>query len=374
MKFSLKNPFLNNAEESESLFFNRKEEIHQIQHALKSGKIAWISGLKGIGKTALAYQSLHAYHGKKATTVFYADVNSVNDHHEFLIQLARQTLGKLDISNIKLTRELSSYFVHLRAVIRFDGLTGASILDFSLDRDYNFEHTLDQIASYIEQLVGDKIIVMDNFQRMAEFSSDAYFIHVVKRFGNSRNLKTMLCSSSSESLNKLLNDNIELINKYTQLVNLNKLEYEAFSAFLAAEFANVKRKFSDEVIDKIVALTRNHTYYTIAFCERLSSNGIKNPDSWYLERLYNELVNQNESVYYTYRQLLTQNQWNLLKAIAREDGAFQVLGSSFIMKYNLGSTSSVQTALAALISKNLIHQEDARWYLSDVFFSHWIKN
>jgi AAA+ ATPase superfamily predicted ATPase len=374
MKFSLKNPFLDNTEESENLFFNRKEEIHKIQHSLKSGKIAWISGLKGIGKTALAYQSLNVYRGKKATTVFYADVNAVSDHHELLIQLARQTLGKLDISNIKLTRELSSYFVHLRAVIRFDGLTGASILDFSLDRDYNFEHTLDQIASYIELLAGDKIIVMDNIQRMAEFSSDAYFIHVLKRFGNSRNLKTMLCSSSSESLNKLLNDNIELINKYTQLVNLNKLEYEAFSAFLAVEFANVKRKFSDEVIDKIVALTRNHTYYTIAFCERLSSNGIKNPDSWYLERLYNELVNQNESVYYTYRQLLTQNQWNLLKAIARENGAFQVLGSSFIMKYNLGSTSSVQTALAALISKNLIHQEDTRWYLSDVFFSHWIKN
>jgi hypothetical protein len=374
MKFSFKNPFLDNSDESESIFFNRKEEIHQIQYSLKSGKIAWISGLKGIGKTALAFQSLHVYRGKKATTVFYADVNSVNDHHEFLIQLASQTLGKLDLSNIKLTREISSYFVHLRAIIRFDGLTGASILDFSLDRDYNFEHTLDQIVSYLEQLSGDKIIVIDNLQRMAEFSSDTYFIHVLKRFGNSRNLKTLLCSSSSESFSSLMNENVDLISKHANVINLNKLEYEAFSAFLSSEFVSIKRKFTDEVVDKILALTRNHTYYTIAFCERLFSNGIKNPDSWYLERLYNELVNQNESVYYTYRELLTQNQWNLLKEIAKENGAFQVLGSSFIMKYNLGSTSSVQTALAALINKNLIHQEDIRWYLSDVFFSHWIKN
>jgi hypothetical protein len=171
-----------------------------------------------------------------------------------------------------------------------------------------------------------------------------------------------------------VNDNVDLTNKYADVIDLNKLEYEAFSAFLSTAFASIKRKFTDEVIDKIVALTRNHTFYTIAFCERLFSNGIKNPDSWYLERLFNELINQNESVYYTYRQLLTQNQWNLLKAIAKENGAYQVLGSSFIMKYNLGSTSSVQTAMAALVGKNLIHQEDARWYLSDVFFSHWIKN
>jgi hypothetical protein len=93
-----------------------------------------------------------------------------------------------------------------------------------------------------------------------------------------------------------------------------------------------------------------------------------------VERMMAEILKENEAVYYAYRNLLTVNQWELLKGIAKDKGARQVLSADFIRKNNLGSTSSVQTALAALFEKELIYVEEGRFYVYDVFLSRWLEN
>jgi hypothetical protein len=49
------------------------------------------------------------------------------------------------------------------------------------------------------------------------------------------------------------------------------------------------------------------------------------------------------------------------------------LGNEFIRKNNLGSTSSVQTALAALIEKEMVIDSEGRFFICDVFLSRWLE-
>ncbi|MCK5774852.1 MAG: ATP-binding protein, partial [Bacteroidales bacterium] len=64
---------------------------------------------------------------------------------------------------------------------------------------------------------------------------------------------------------------------------------------------------------------------------------------------------------------------DLLKAIAKEDNLSQPTSKAFIQKHALPTTSSVQTALAALLKKELVYQEKEYYYVYDVFFSRYLE-
>ena len=84
-------------------------------------------------------------------------------------------------------------------------------------------------------------------------------------------------------------------------------------------------------------------------------------------------MQENKSVYFNYRKLLTSNQWNLLNGIAKEKGAKKVMSGEFIKRYNLGTPSSVQTSLLAMQEKEMVFEEEGRWYVYDVFLSRWLE-
>ena len=72
--------------------------------------------------------------------------------------------------------------------------------------------------------------------------------------------------------------------------------------------------------------------------------------------------------------MITGNQWDLLAAIAKEDSIKEPTSAEFIRNYNLSGASSVSLAIKSLLDKELIHLENENYYVSDIFFSNWLKN
>ena len=64
-----------------------------------------------------------------------------------------------------------------------------------------------------------------------------------------------------------------------------------------------------------------------------------------LDSLMMEILREEEYTYQTYFQLLTFNQIQLLKAIAKEGIVREVNAAAFIKKYDLKAVSSVNTSL-----------------------------
>jgi hypothetical protein len=84
------------------------------------------------------------------------------------------------------------------------------------------------------------------------------------------------------------------------------------------------------------------------------------------------LIDQ-EPFYLGLRNLLTQNQWQLLKAIAKENGAREVTSSAFIRKYELTNASTIKRGIESLLDKEMIYRNDDQYFLQDVFFSRWLE-
>lgn len=135
----------------------------------------------------------------------------------------------------------------------------------------------------------------------------------------------------------------------------------------------------DEKVPKmILELTCTHTYYTQRLCHEICANQIpfireKNV----VETLYG-LIQQNEAVYFQYRNLLTKSQWKTLKAVASEEAVYQPYSQNFIKNYDLGSTSTLKRNLEALVDKAIIYHNlsvDEPYYeVEDKFLMRWLQN
>ncbi|MBX7044190.1 MAG: ATP-binding protein, partial [Ignavibacteria bacterium] len=119
-------------------------------------------------------------------------------------------------------------------------------------------------------------------------------------------------------------------------------------------------------------LCRNHTYYVQYFCNKLFSINFKG-DNFELIKVFEDILIENEPVYYNYQNLLTKIQWKILNAIALENSVKEPTSSKFLTKYQLGSPSSVQRGLAGLIKNELVILYKKELIVNDVFFHNWLK-
>lgn len=369
----IENPFPVIAYHSPEYFCNRQSETEQLLEGIKNGRNTTVTALRRMGKTGLIQHVFQQLKGKKGIRCFYLDLYPTTSQADLVRLLAKSTLGKLDSNQIKLMRELANFFTHLRPVIQYDQMSGAPSVEFTLDANVQAEHSLEQVFAYLEKQPGQIVLAFDEFQQILEYSeknTEALLRTFVQK---AKNIRFIFAGSHNSMMQAMFRNQSRPFYQSTDMLNLVAIEHDVYRKFIIEKFAEGKRKISEAIADRILDWCRHHTYYVQLLCNRLYSKGIRQPDEWYVERLMVELLEENSSVYYNYRKLLTENQWLLMKAIAKENGARQVLGGEFIRKNELGSTSSVQTALAALIDKEMIFDEEGRFYVYDVLLARWLE-
>jgi hypothetical protein len=90
------------------------------------------------------------------------------------------------------------------------------------------------------------------------------------------------------------------------------------------------------------------------------------------------IFKENEAVYFTFRELLTGPQWDLLTAIAKVGKLYNPTAMGFIQKHNLGSAATVKRSLDSLLAKEMIFQENdeiGRYHqVYDLFLSRWLEH
>ena len=91
-----------------------------------------------------------------------------------------------------------------------------------------------------------------------------------------------------------------------------------------------------------------------------------------------KLIAMNENIYLQYRSLLTPQQWNYLKAVAKEGVVTQPMANNFVVKHGIGTPANSQRILQALITKDLILEtttkEHTEYSVYDVFLSRWLES
>ena len=369
----LDNPFVFQGYEGPEYFCDRVKETENLISALKNGRNITLISPRKIGKTGLINHVFYQIKMENKDAIcIYIDIFSTKNLQEFVELLCKTVIEEALEREKSFANKVLDLFKGLRPTISPDLMTGLPTVSVSVVPAQT-EYTLKSVLSHLNGLNKPVYLAIDEFQQITEYPemgteallrSYIQFIHHVNFIfsGSKKHLmEEMFCAPNRPFYQS------------TQLMNLEPLQEDVYYDFASKFFEAKKGSFSQQVFHDIYQRFDGYTWYLQAILNRLYEQGKKvETDKQAVDAILFH-VNALAPHYQMLTSFLTDNQFSLLKAIARAELVEQPLSNEFIKRFELPSTSSVKSALSVLVDKDLVYQTSKGYIIYDRFLGLWLK-
>lgn len=370
------NPFSVSTYPGPAHFCDRETETLNIVEAILNKRNITLFSLRRMGKTGLAEhvgQRLAKQHGFH---FLYSDIYHTYDTESLLTELTR-TATALITNHKKSFDKLIDIFKRFRPLVGFDPITGSPQIELHLVNEAEAFSGLEELFQYLDALDQPICWALDEFQQISTYENEDSLYKLLRKITQRcRNIHFIFSGSHSNMLVSIFKKNNKPFYNSSQLLELKEIDREAYHQFIAKQFKLHKKSIDDEAIAEILLRTNRHTWYVQMLCNRLFQSYEKVGKTEVAKTILT-ICEEQEIVFYRYRQLMAKGQWNLLKAIALETKVEKITASEFIRKHRLGGSASVLKALTKLVKDEFVVQifddEKSFYRLNDVFLMIWIQ-
>ena len=275
----------------------------------------------------------------------------------------------------KIKQKINSFIRSIRPTISYDSFSGAPSFSFNIDSESSREKTIEEIFGFLHERSFDRsiVIAVDEFQQIANYPETNAEALLRTNIQALNNVNFIFSGSDNQLITSMFTEAKRPFYQSTELLHLEEIPQDKYLPFIKNNFKSGSIVAHDDAILEIFRLTRRHTYYTQYLCNKLYGSGIDHINIDTVKKAYSDILKENEIYYSEYRDLITQQQWNLLIALAKEDGISSVNSSDFIRKHDLTNPSTIRRGIKSLRDKKMIYKRNSKYYVYDVFFSNWLK-
>jgi hypothetical protein len=319
--------------------------------------------------------SLVKYHFKnisKNTDCIYSDIFPAMNFNEMTEIIVNSITRQYGVSAKDYLLKITELVKSIGATLSFNQLTGKPELKFGIGHIKSGQKSLEEAFNFLEKGDRQVQIAIDEFQQVRSFTDKNAETYLRTLILNYKKINFIFLGSNRRILESIFSDNSKPFYQSTQFMYLDEINKTEYAEFIVMQFKKGKLKISLAEAEAILYLCRVHTYYVQYLCNRIYSKGL-NCSVGLIYKTLEEVLKENEPVYFNYKNLLTDIQWKLASAIAKEDKVKEPLSIAFIKKYDMNSTSSLKRALDALLKKEIIIYHEEHYVVYDVFFSLWLK-
>lgn len=370
------NPFPTTSYAGKEYFCDRETELSTLRRNLENGINTTLISLRRLGKSALILRLFDELNIEKRTYCIYADIYATQSFKEFTECISQAILQQIPEQK-SIGRRFLDLLKGFHPVITYDSLSGIPEVSFKFAEQKEAEKTLSSIFEFLEAQEKPVFIAIDEFQQVAnypEINTEAILRSYIQRLNN---IQFIFSGSNKHMMTEIFNSAKRPFFSSTQMMPLDAIAEDKYSAFIKEKFNEAGREISDEAITFILTWTRRHTFYTQSVCNNLFISPLKNIQIEDVKMVCSNLLASQKSSYIQYRKLLSPVQWQLLIAIAKEEKVYQPQSGTFLQKYKIGTPANSKRALDALLEKEMIYREDdiyISWYqVYDVFLSRWLQ-
>ena len=156
------------------------------------------------------------------------------------------------------------------------------------------------------------------------------------------------------------------------MMDLQPLDKDVYYAFASRFFEKKRGSLDRDTFMELYDRFEGHTWYIQSVLNRLYDSCLHVRGIKEVNRETVNLVESRSPQYESLAQFLSSNQFNLLKAIAIEGIVKEPTGARFIREHNMASASIVQSALRALVEKEIVYRTPRGYIVYDRFMSIWL--
>jgi uncharacterized protein len=371
----LVNPFPTTGYYGPEYFCDRKIETENLLNDIVNGHSVTLTAIRRMGKTGLLQHVIQQL--PDHWTGIYVDILWADNMNDFLNILISALVNGVP-EKTKAGKLLWEFVRTLRPTFTFDGITGFPQVTIDV-KPGEADRKIEQVFNYLEQTPTRILIAIDEFQQILNFpekNTDAWLRSIIQRL---HNINFIFCGSQQHIMMELFNSPSRPFFRSAQFMKLNAIDPGEYRKFILKQFRKGQKTITEEIVSNMLDWANNHTYFVQLLCNRVYSQPEALIDNtiWLLE--VKKLMTEQEPVFFNYRDLLTQAQWSLLKAIAFEGKVFKPSTNEFLTKHNLGGSATVLQSLRALLKKELVYNDrdshgSSFYSVYDVLFERWIQD
>lgn len=372
----MENPFLLSGYAGPDTFCNREQEVNRLKSNVLNGVNTLLLAFRRMGKSGLIehfFQGLNEHSGIKP---IYFDIFFTRNQAEFVNILATG-MARSFPEKSKPGRKIMDFLRGFRPTVSFDRLSGLPEISIGYQSAQATEVSLRSMLQFLETQEFKTVVAIDEFQQIANYpetNTEALLRTYIQPL---RNVQFIFSGSAPHVLTEMFHSAKRPFFASAQNIFLKPIEPDAYLPFIRRHFEKRGRSIDDDTLRWIQEFTWMHTYYVQLVCNRLFDSGLKRITLLAAQKIMYGYLAEQDFTFSQYRNLLTTNQWELLKAIAKEEMVETPNSQAFIKKYALGTPSHVNRSLEALRTKDLILREDSfnkpRFRVYDVMLSRWLQ-
>ena len=372
--FLISNPFVVGKYLSDRYFCDRENDTEFLRKQIVNGRNVALISPRRIGKSGLIQHFFNQPDIQEAYHVFYVDIYATTSLGEFVYTLGKEIYEQLKPQSTVWKEKFFQIVSSFRVGFKLDAMTGLPGLDISLGDIQAPQTTLDEIFSYIAESDKPCVIAIDEFQQIGEYAERNVEALLRTKIQQCQKAQFIFSGSKRHTMTNMFNSPAKPFYQSAISMGLEAIPVNTYTDFAVRLFEEYGKHVDREVIEHVWAKYDGYTWFVQMVMNELfaltARDELCTMDK--VDAALQNVILSQENSYKTLLSHLPPRQKMVLQAIAKEGVARNVTSTKFVKQYNLGSASSVQSAVRLLLQNDLITQEDGCYRVYDYFFSTWL--
>ena len=371
----LENPFVVGRYVSDKYFCDREEETAFLIRQIVNGRNVVLVSDRRMGKSGLIQHTFAQDGISSRFNTFYVDIYATGSLAEFTYLLGKAVFERLKSGKDKWTEAFFRIVSSLKVGFRMDPVTGEPGLDIGVGDIKAPETTLDEIFRYLETSERRCIVAIDEFQQIGTYAQTNVEALLRTKIQMCKATQFIFSGSKRHLMGNMFLSPAKPFYQSAISMGLEAIRLEEYAKFAAGLFREGGKSIEEEVISSVYEEFDGTTWFVQMMMNELYSltaeGQVCTPD--FIDVAKRNVIQMQGHSFREILLNLSVRQRQVLQAIAREGVVKGISSSRFVTKYKLGSSSSVQSAVAPLVEKDIVIRQESGYRIYDYFFAEWIR-
>lgn len=371
------NPFKSGGAVTGEYFTDREEEIKTLFLDLASGQNVILYSPRRFGKTSLILEVIRRLKKEDCLCV-YVDLFPISSRRDFAQRLASAIAKDTSRKIEEVVQKIKNYLPRITPKIVLKGETD---LEFDLefeDRELDIDRLLTGLYDLPQDIAQKRnkrvVVVFDEFQQIGQINGEEIEKGLRSKIQHHNEVAYVFMGSKRHLMEQIFNNRSRPFYKIGKTFTLRKIPKEKFMVFITRRLKDTGMKMESTLIEKVLELTDGHPHYTQMLMHEIWNESYpgKTVTQDSIKSGLAQIFLHEGDAFIALWDSLSPRQKNLLVALASDENIL-LYSQSAIIKYELGSPSTVSKSLKILKNKEILEQEGGKYIFSDIFFKEWIK-
>ena len=354
-------------------FTDREKETKDIIEHIKAGQNLFIYSYRRLGKTSLIKNIIASLQTKRKIMPIYVDIQKATSQAQF-VEVYASAISRALFGWRERMEKISDFFRKIVPSFEADQQGGWKIsFDFSKTKA-NLEKSLEEVLELPQRLAHSYkkrvVVIFDEFQEIENLNGQSFEKKMRASIQHHDRVCYVFMGSKTHMIMDMFNNPQRAFYKSGAVYPISLIDESEMTDFVYKRFRGSGKPITKRLAQEIVQRAENIPYNVqlLSFnVWALAAKGVSEKDI--TEAIDTVMRTQNELFFNIYDSA-SPHQRAVLYALSQ---ATEIFSQDTILKYNLGTSSSVQASLKSLVRDNVVHKDGSRYYLGDPFFKIWLQ-